>query len=383
MNEMRKQKVAALPQHSAERLCLFGDRRNGIAREAAPCHLLTAHRSLLTFFFLLLTAHCSLLTASAASWNRQSSGTMAWLHSVYFLDQNRGWVAGSNGTLLRTIDGGATWKKLSTLTRDTLHDVYFADEKIGWLVAERDLYKLKNDEALSYLLTTEDGGLTWRKVSLNGADANAGLLRIIFADRANGWVFGETGVAFLTRDGGARWTRQTLPTKHLLLGGTFVDQAHLWLVGAGATIAQTNDGGITWQIGSVRDDTKPRFNSASFVGDKLGWAVGAAGRIFKTIDGGRNWSPQKSNIDSDLLDVKFIDANEGWIAGNQGLLLHTSDGGAHWTVQSNASSHALQRLFFIDRNHGWAVGFGGTILRYGDSEAPILKSQLRRADERQ
>src|SRR6266850_2918708 len=90
-----------------------------------------AHRPLSLVF--LLSAFCFLPSAHGASpWTRQPSGTMAWLHSVYFLDQNHGWVAGSNGTLLATTDGGATWRKLSSLTRDTLQDVYFADKEVGW-----------------------------------------------------------------------------------------------------------------------------------------------------------------------------------------------------------------------------------------------------------
>jgi hypothetical protein len=56
---------AALPQHSAERLCLSG--RGWIHRsgEAAPRRLRTAHRLLRTLF-LLLTAHCALLTTAHA-----------------------------------------------------------------------------------------------------------------------------------------------------------------------------------------------------------------------------------------------------------------------------------------------------------------------------
>src|SRR3989440_6819586 len=166
---------------------------------------LTAHRSLLTFFFLLLTAHCSLLTATASPWTRQPSGTMAWLHSVYFLDRNQGWVAGSNGTLLTTTDGGTTWKKLSTLTKDTLQDVYFADQEVGWLIATGDILKLKTNEPASYLLKTEDGGTTWSQVLLISPDMNARLGRLVFADPQHGWAFGETGVVFGTRDGGAHW----------------------------------------------------------------------------------------------------------------------------------------------------------------------------------
>ena len=335
---------------------------------SASCLLLSA-------FFFLLTAHCSPLTASAATWTRQPTGTMAWLRAVYFLDQNRGWVAGSGGTLLETSDGGQNWRRLYALTKDTLRDVYFANERVGWLVAERDELKLKtNDEPRTYLLKTEDGGFSWRRVFLNGSDVNARLVRAVFADAERGWVFGETGVVFATRDGGAHWVRQPSPTKHLLLGGAFADYAHGWLVGAGATILQTSDGGMTWQSGNVRDGDGARFTAASFVGNSLGWAVGTGGRVFATTDGGRTWFEQRSNVSDNLSDVKFIDASEGWAVGAQGTLLHTIDGGVHWSAPSSGTSHALERIFFIDRDHGWAVGFGGTILTYSQAGAPQLKS---------
>src|SRR5438105_3048340 len=124
-------------------------------------------------FLILLIAQCSLLTAFASSWTRQNSTTMAWLRSAYFLDQNRGWVAGSNGTLLHTTDGGEVWKKLPTLTKDALNDVYFADDNAGWILADRDQLKINSkDEPRSYLMKTEDGGLTWQRVVFNTADAN-------------------------------------------------------------------------------------------------------------------------------------------------------------------------------------------------------------------
>jgi photosystem II stability/assembly factor-like uncharacterized protein len=300
---------------------------------------------------------------------------MAWLHAVYFLDQNRGWVAGSGGTLLETSDGGQTWRKLLPLTKDTLRDVYFANEKTGWLVAERDILKLKtNAEPRTYLLKTADGGFSWRRVYLNGSDVNARLVRAVFADAERGWVFGETGIVFATRDGGEHWIRQPSPTKHLLLGGVFVDYSHGWLVGAGATILQTSDGGMTWRSGIVHDGDGARFTAASFVGNRLGWAVATAGRVFATTDGGRTWFEQRSRVDADLLDVKFIDVSEGWAVGSQGTLLHTLDGGAHWSAESSGTSHALERLFVVDQNQLWAVGFGGMILNYGQAGAPRLKS---------
>jgi len=365
-----KANVEALLLHTAERFCLSAGQKYQLEREAPPREF----RFLPAAFCLLFSAFCLLPAASAATWTRQPSGTMAWLRSVYFLDQNRGWVAGSGGTLLQTIDGGATWKKMSSLTKDTLLDVYFADENVGWLIAEPDQFKLKtDDEARSYLLKTEDGGSSWQRVFLNSKDANARLVRLVFADSQRGLAFGETGIVFATRDGGAHWMRQVSPTRHLLLGGAFANDGRGWLVGAGATILQTKDGGATWQTGILRDQISARFTAVSFAGN-FGWAVGNGGQIFATKDAGRTWFAQHSNVEADLLDVKFINPTEGWAVGADGLVLHTTDSGAHWFAESSNTSHVLQRVSFIDRDHGWAVGFGGTILKYGRAAAPQLKN---------
>jgi len=297
---------------------------------------------------------------------------MAWLRAVYFLDQNRGWVAGSYGTLLQTSDGGTTWHKVPFVNKDALIDVYFSNEQVGWLLAQRDLFKLEANERSSYLLNTNDGGVTWRRVFLDTPDVNTRFVRLLFTDPQHGWVFGETGVLFASNDGGAHWMPQRSATKHLLLNGDFANDGRAFIVGAGATIMQSNDRGATWRLSEPRNVANTRFNGITSVGS-FAWAVGSAGEIFATSDGGRAWSRQHSNVDADLFDVKFIDARQGWAVGAQGTLLHTTDGGNHWVTEPTSSNHALQRLFVIDRNHAWAVGFGGTILRFGEANAPRLK----------
>ncbi|HEX8920390.1 MAG TPA: YCF48-related protein, partial [Pyrinomonadaceae bacterium] len=111
----------------------------------------------------LLTAHCLLPTAFAAgAWTKQRSGSLAWLHAVYFLDENRGWAVGGRGALLSTNDGGDTWRLSRRPTEDALRDVYFSDEQNGWLVCERSIYDLKTkEEPRTYLLRTMDGGESW------------------------------------------------------------------------------------------------------------------------------------------------------------------------------------------------------------------------------
>jgi photosystem II stability/assembly factor-like uncharacterized protein len=223
-------------------------------------------------------------------------------------------------------------------------------------------------------LKQKTAGLSWQKISLNNRDANPRLVRLVFTDRQHGWVFGESGVVFATSDGGAQWLRQRSATTHLLLGGAFAPDGRGLLVGAGATIVQTSDAGASWQTGFVRNAENARFTAASFVGANFGWTVGNGGQIFATRDGGRTWFAQRSNVDIDLLDVKFLSPTEGWAVGADGLVLHTNDGGARWFAEASSTSHVLNRLFFIDRDHGWAVGFGGTVLKYGLASAPQLKN---------
>jgi len=352
-------------------------------RRLAPT-LLTAAFLLLPFTFLLLPS----AAAAAGSWARQKSGTLAWLHAVYFVDGRRGFAVGGKGALLATEDGGARWEVRRAPAEDTLHDIFFTDERTGWVACERSIFLLKTkEEQRSYLLKTEDGGGSWRRVAVAGADVDARLVRVRFADREHGWAFGEMGALFATTDGGETWARQRVPTRHLLLGGAFLDARRGWLVGAGSTLLQTSDGGESWlaaqlvgqQITTPPAATSPassnapstskstaapsvRFNAVSFADARRGWAVGGGGAIFATEDGGRTWRAQASNVSADLLDVKFFDAREGVAVGGDGTALHTSDGGRTWRAEPTGTPHTLERLSFAGRTRGWAVGFGGTII---------------------
>ncbi len=359
--------------------------RASAARRARA--LLTSVFLLLPFTFLLLPSAAS---AARGAWAKQKSGTLAWLHAVYFVDERRGWAVGGKGALLSTEDGGARWELRRPPVEDTLNDIFFTDELTGWVACERSIYLLKTkEEHRSYLLKTEDGGASWRRVEVLGADVDARIVRVRFADHERGWVFGEMGALYATEDGGQTWARQRVPTRHLLLGGTFLDARQGWLVGAGSTLLQTSDGGGTWREGSLAGQTPAtpsapstrrastssgspasnptpapsvRFNAVSFADARRGWAVGGRGAIYATEDGGRTWRAQQSNVSSDLWDVKFFDAREGLAVGGDGTAIHTSDGGQTWRAETTGTPHTLERLSFAGRTRGWAVGFGGTII---------------------
>lgn len=335
--------------------------RGRLASASCACRLL-----------LLLTAVALPVSAQTGVWVRQRAGTMAWLHSVFFLDQNRGWVVGSKGALMATVDGGKNWQTRSSSTDDVVRDLFFIDEQSGWMVCEVNVYQLKTKEdPRAYLMKTTDGGEHWKRVDIKGVDVDARLVRAVFSRRGRGWVFGEGGTIYATRDAGDTWTRLQSPTRHLLLGGIFIDEDRGWLVGAGATIIQTSDGGDTWYQSRLPQVEKSvRFAATSFVDNRVGWAVGSGGSIYRTDNGGRTWQQQNSGVETDLFDVKFLDALEGWAVGAEGTIIHTTDGGLNWTSERSSTPHPLERIFFVDRAHGWAVGFGGTVVAYVRAETP-------------
>ena len=54
--------------------------------------------------------------------------------SVSFVDQDTGWVAGSD-SIFKTINGGETWKSLEGLNNHTYSSLFFVNADSGWVTA--------------------------------------------------------------------------------------------------------------------------------------------------------------------------------------------------------------------------------------------------------
>lgn len=80
----------------------------------------------------------------------------------------------------------------------------------------------------------------------------------------------------------------------------------------------------------------------------------------------REWTALDSGVDTDLLDVEFLDADLGWAVGKGGVILHTVDGGTIWTRQTSGTTEDLNGVSFCDETNGYAVGNDSIILRTFD-----------------
>ena len=298
-----------------------------------------------------------------ADWIKQNTKTLAWLHDVYFFNENEGFVAGSNGAFLETADGGKTWKKHKNFTDDKILQIVFTDVYHGWLLCERDIFN-RGQNAASYLMKTTDSGETWEKVEFTDGGRSR-ITKIFFNQKGKGLAIGENGTFFELQTDGQTWERSPSPIRYLLLGGVFSDEQHGAIVGAGGSVYFTEDAGANWNQANVFGDKTAKFNSVFFANQRNGWAVGAQGKIFQTISGGKTWREQNSGVKKDLSDVFFANTAEGWAVGDEGLILHTKTAGNVWNVENTGIKHKLEKVLFVGKK-GFAVGFGGTILVYDE-----------------
>lgn len=87
-------------------------------------------------------------------WTRQKNPTGKVLCSVFFLNENEGWISGDYGVILHSTDGGANWTIQPNTATDCLADIFFTSPTNGYAVGY-------SNSLLHYTLLTglEEGSL--------------------------------------------------------------------------------------------------------------------------------------------------------------------------------------------------------------------------------
>ncbi|GAB3891000.1 WD40/YVTN/BNR-like repeat-containing protein [Spirosoma agri] len=296
--------------------------------------------------FIALLLSFSTLLPAAAQWQLQNVQTEASFRSVSASTPNVVWIGGTQGTFVRTIDGGKTWQTGTVPDAQScdFRDVQAIDEQTAYLMSAGPAEK---DQARIY--KTVDGGQTWT---------------LLYKTQQSGVFF----------DGMDFWDKQH--------GIVFSDPVHgRWF------ILTTDDAGKTWQPVPTTSIPMMHPNEAAFAasgtslvvqGKRNAWiASGGAinSRVFRSTDRGRSWAvsttPLPAGDATGLFGMRFVSEKIGIVVGgnykkeqltgpNTAI---TRDGGETWQLLAPTDPAGLKEaIALLPGDRLITVGPSGTSL---------------------
>jgi photosystem II stability/assembly factor-like uncharacterized protein len=294
----------------------------------------------------------------------------ATLRSVFFIDDKEGWIAGDEGVILHTIDGGKHWERQATGVRASIRSVCFLDPFKGWAVGREELPYGAGSAGV--VLYTNDGGVEWKRQLRN---ALPGLNQVRFVDAKTGFFLGDgsdlhpSGV-FKTTDAGRSWEAVPGPRTTSWLAGDFYD-AKTGVLGGGSSRLGTCRNDKT-TLTPFADELSGRDVTSLQILGKKTLAVAQGGLILTSVSGGSAWDFAKTKLPTEVLanlDFHCLHAvkDQVWVVGRPGsVVLNSKDAGTTWSLIKTGHSLPLHGVFFFDERLGWAVGDAGTILASTD-----------------
>lgn len=319
------------------------------------------------------TGSIALQEASAASWRQLAGGTADELRSVHFLNENQGWAAGANATLLRTTNGGNTWSPVNTGAEPnkTFSSVRFLDQNAGFVFGA------------SILGRTLDGGASWTVIPLpTTVDTAINVSHNGFFPLSSElvWTCGDgdrnpplppnsssTIARYNVTPAGAISSSLTAvstsfpPSPLTFLAVQALDASNVWVVGGSGVIGFLSPSDPI-RFSFQNSGVDRQLNAIQMLSSSSGWVVGNKGTILK-YTGNAVWVAQSSGTTANLRDVHFIDSNRGWAVGDRGTIVSTVNGGSTWTVDASEVTADLRGVYAVSENAAFAVGAGGVILK--------------------
>ena len=331
----------------------------------------------------LLAAAVALVAIPAAA-----SAAVPGYFAVDFISDNAGWVAGSDATVLATVNGGKAWQTPATTPGGApLLDIcVLPDGRTGWAVG-----------AAGTVLRTTDGK-SWTRVFSSAFNASYSYTSVRFVDARTGWIAGgvaagpfqgtPAGAILRTTDGGLTWSPAAASSGwcpvalDAVSASSAVCAGVLRVNGSNApAVVRTNNGstwsapallrpaaGATSEVGGLAMSATKAGANVVAVGDycellpptPFAFSSTTAGTAFAYLAGPRTGPTQ-------LRGVSLTSATAGFAVGTgANAVLQTTTGGASWTALSSPLAKNLQAVDFTSATTGYAVG------RTAAGTAPVI-----------
>lgn len=289
------------------------------------------------------------------------------LSSCYFVDENIGYAVGDAGLIMKTSDGGISWRSLNSGTKAWLKSVFFINELKGFCTG------VDWNSFDGVLLSTENGGTTWDIRIFDSTYNTYKINQVFFIDPNIGFLTCYNGKLFKTINGGIDWEYFDTELSFNFNSICFLDSNTGWIGGWNQSsggedngiILKTFDGGNNWVIASYCPYS---IISVSFASQSSGYAVGPDG-ILKTSDGGQTWSSVYSTGGLyGLYSVFCQSADSATVIGSNGIIINTYDGGTNWDTIPSGTNNDLFCLFTGSEDAKFIVGEYGTVLKKNSNE---------------
>jgi photosystem II stability/assembly factor-like uncharacterized protein len=285
------------------------------------------------------------------------------------------WLAGSNGKIVRSEDGGRNWQLQAIPTKVNFQDIAAWDAQHAVAVGNQGV-----------VATTADAGRNWKLAEAPKSSVANKLTRVVALAQGQAWAVGEMGALLHSGDFGNTWQRKRAEEDVGWNDVAFADANTGWVVGEFGRILRTRDGGATWL--AVEAPVKSSLMGVAFRDASNGVAVGLEGVVLATGDAGVTWQAVKSGTAEHLFTVAWDARKSAWIAGgNQGVWVSGSADAASWQAgrlaQRDLSWHtkavvAADKVYFTGANVGawdgksWQVVTGGARLPVAEENLPGL-----------
>jgi photosystem II stability/assembly factor-like uncharacterized protein len=333
-------------------------------------------------------ALAALAAFSAGGGWEQKTLTTASFRGLSVVNSKVVWISGSRATVVRTEDGGKSWQSTSMISRPRLdlRDIHAFDAKTAIAMSAGEA-----DSGFANILRTVDGGVTWKTVfatDIKGVFFDA----ISFWDDKNGIIQSDPvdKKLFLltTNDGGLSWKRVDPAALPEMLEGeaafaasgtamTVQGTSNVWIATGGAKtsrVFRSTDRGLTWAVSETPihsgDGGAAGAFSIAFTDAKRGVTVGgnysqprvAYPNVALTEDGGVTWKAATGPTPPGYLSaVAYQNGNRDLIAVGLVGTATSSDGGNSWKMVDTIGYNAVA---FANRKFGFAVGDRGRIAKW-------------------
>ncbi|MBX3165343.1 MAG: hypothetical protein KF900_12785 [Bacteroidetes bacterium] len=289
--------------------------------------------------------------------------------AICFVDETTGYIAGYDGALYKTTNGGSSWIALNSNTSLPLFDIFFLNKDEGFVVGGQGFcggYPCTPPGAI--ILYTSNGGQTWEQVytppSNNPLSKYVELQSIYFVNNSVGFAVGAETI-LSTKDKGVTWQE----TKIDSIGGAmmdveFIDDKKGFIACTFGKLLKTTDGGETWSISSPFPAIGA--NTLAFISENLIYSAGYID-IAKSIDGGNSWNNLPS-YPTDIFKLNFITEDIGFAFGrgkysggeyghNYASVYYTTNGGSTWKGNDKIQElGVIKAASFPNANVGFAIG---------------------------